>query len=634
MSELRETAASWGTAAGRLTWLRPWDVTLDEGSPPPGRWFLGGTLNLAVNCLDRHLPTRGDAVAIYWEGEPGDRRMITYRELHDEVSRLARALEGLGVGAGDLVALHLGWVPEAVAAILACGRLGAVHSILPVPLPTEALADRLDVLRPRVLFTQDAAWRRGEQIPLKARADDALAALSAPGVVEHQVVVRRTGAEIDWYEGDCWYDELVAKPGGADDDGLSPPRAFPSDHPLFVEFLAQHQHAPIRIVHRTAGVLVHASEFHRLAFTRSPGDVLWCAVEISHDVAITHGIYGPLSCGASAVMYEGALDTPTPTRCWEIMERYGVQTFLTMAPVVHHLHHWWRGGPSSDRLRTLRLVVTCGTPLDPAAARWLREIGQGEMQLADAWGQLELSGLNYVDPPPQGPGTVPDLGLDIVDEQGCSVPMGDPGELVVRRPFPGVFLKLEGHPDADLRYWRYWAQWPGTYATGDLARARVDGGIEFLGRLDRVAKISGQLVWLEDVRDVLIEHPFVVEAEVTATVDVRGEPMLAAWLVLEPEIDPDPALTDDVRRHVAETLGGLARPGRVRYVESFPAGVSRLALRQALGRLTHESAYAVFAVPEARLLAELSSPRVLQLRPRPSRDGGRRSLRLPNVVST
>lgn len=578
MPKRDDAIAVWAKAADELTWDRPWDELLDE-SAPPGRWFAGGTLNSAVNCVYRHLPKRVDDVAIYWEGEPGDRQVITYGELAEEVSRLAAALIQMGVKAGDTVALHLGWIPELVISMLACGQVGAIHSILPVPLPPEAIAARLEVLRPRVLFTQDAAWRRGELVPLKSRADDALGALTGADVVRHQVVVRRTEVDVDWYEGDRSYADVVR----AAPREVSWPKGFASTHPLSIDFLAQHPRHSARAVHGTAGVLVCASLWHR-SLTVTPGDVLWCAAEVSHLTSVVHGICGPLCCGASAVMYEGALDTPNSRRSLEIVERYGVQVLLSTAPVLHRVAEWWRTA-ESDRLGSVRLIVSSGAPIDRSAAEWLGEhVGNGEVVVADAWGQLETGCFVRIEPEPQGRGPFPDPGFDVVDEAGEPVPIGTPGELVMRHPWPGFCLGIEGHSHVTSRYWRYWSH-PGTYATGDLVRRKADQSLEFLGRLDQVVKVSGQLVFLADVRQALRDHPFVVDVEVTASVQSEEAVDIVAWVVLEAGTKADIALAGQLQRHVVETLGGLAKPQRVGFVESFPSSLSRRALQHALERL-------------------------------------------------
>jgi len=389
MSDPERFFRRWSDAAGHLSWDHT-PTAVFEPDGPSGRWFVGGELNAAVNCVDRHAAARGGAVAIHWEGEPGDRRTIRYGELDGDVRAFAAALDRLGVGRGDRVALYMGWIPEAVVALLACARRGAVSTLVPLSLPAEALADRLAAFRAKVLLTQDGAWRHGAAVALKARADEALATLTEPGSLDATVVVRRTGTAVDWFEGDHWYDELVAQvvpapvdtgarephlppptragepylppPTRAGEPYLPPPTpavSVPSDHPLLVQYLAGHRHQPLGVVHSTAGLLVCAAELHRRVFTASADDVLWVAMELSFVNGIVQGIFGPLACGMPVVMFEGTLDTPTWARAWEIIERYGVNTLFTTPSVVHHLRQKNEGPPAHD-LGSLRLVVTGG----------------------------------------------------------------------------------------------------------------------------------------------------------------------------------------------------------------------------------------------------------------------------------
>jgi acetyl-CoA synthetase len=604
-----EFLAQWSEAAGRLSWDRAW-TTVFEPDGPSGRWFVGGELNAAVNCVDRHAAGRGGAVAIHWEGEPGDRRRISYGELEGDVRTFAAALDRLGVGRGDRVALYMGWIPEAVVALLACARLGAVSTLVPLSLPAEALADRLAAFRAKVLVTQDGAWRHGGAVALKARADEALATLTEPGSLDATVVVRRTGTAVDWFEGDHWYDELVAQAAadtGAREPHLPPPTrarephlpsptrarephlppptrpvSVPSDHPLLVQYLAGHRHQPIGVVHSTAGLLVCAAELHRRVFTGSADDVLWVAMELSFVNGIVQGIFGPLACGMPVVMFEGTLATPTWARAWEIVERYGVNTLFTTPSVVHHLRQANEGRPAHD-LGSLRLVVTGGERANESDAAWLENLVQPDGPLVvNAWGQTETGGAVLFNPVPRGPGSIPDPGVSIVDGSGRAVPYGMTGEMVLRNPWPGLFLDIEGHSDVDGRYRRYWREAPLSYATGDLAIQHPNGDFEIIRRLDSVVKVSGQLVSLADIAEALGEHPLVEQAVAVQTLDADGSRFVLGCVVVTEEASPEPKLADDLRRHVHECLGGLARPGSIAFVESFPGGATNVELRHAL----------------------------------------------------
>jgi acetyl-CoA synthetase len=598
----------WAAEAATLDWTTPWDRVHDEEAGPRGRWFPGGTLNVAANCLDRHLAERGGRVAIHWEGEPGDRRSLTYRELYDEVATFASALTGLGVGPGDRVAIYLGLIPEAIVAMLACARLGAVHSVLVSALPAEAVADRLGELRPKVLVTQDGSWRHGVVLPLKARADEALAATAG---VEATVVVRRTGIDVAWYQGDRWYHELTA----AADDGPEPV-ALPVDHPLLVVHLASQRGSPSGIVHRAGGFLLYASTMHRLALSSGPDDVFWCAVDIGWVAGQSHGVYGPLAAGATTVAFEGMLDTPTPARTWEIIDRYGVRALVTTPSILRRLRGWRANASEAAAPDPLDLIVHLGEPIDARTRGWLgEELGRGRATVRDGWGQTELGGIVTVEPHPS-PG-LPDPGLAILGADDLPVPDGEVGELVVRNPWPSLLLDVQGEgPQAGDRYWRR----PGCYATGDLARRRPDGSLEILGRTDPVVSVSGQLVSANEVRDVLEEHPVVAAAEVVGRPDGRTGQAVAACVVLDaaslgPDTEPPPSgrIAAELRHHVHETLGGLAQPRSVLFLEKLPRGLPRPLLRDALallaGASSAETAHVTPAQLQGALAASGSRPR-------------------------
>lgn len=577
MRRQAEALRRWADAADRLRWDQRWErVHAPDGRR--GRWFVGGRLNVSTNCVDRHLPGRGDRVAVHWEGEPGDRRTLTYAQLHEEVVAVTEALRGLGVAAGERVALHLGWLPETVAVMLACARLGAVHALLPTPLPADALADRLADLRPRVLVTQDAAWRHGVMLPAKARADEALAAAAG---VEHTVVVRRTGVDVAWYEGDRWYHELLAGPRpGKPNIGDRPPASVASDHPLLVVYLADRRGHPRGVTHASGGLLTYASAMHRDGIAAGGGDVFWCAADIAWLAGQTHGVYGPLTCGGTAVMFEGMLDTPTRERAWQIVSRYGVTALLTTPSVIRNLRHWTET-LAPDRVSTLRRLVTLGEPIEPDTHAWLTtEVGREAAAVADGWGQTELGGVVTLTPPPDRP--LPDPGLDIVDSSGLPVPSGERGQLVLRHPWPGMFLGLVGdESDATERYWRR----PGMYATEDEARRTTGGHLEILGRTDPVINVSGQLVSATEIQAALLEHPFVVGAEVVDRPDrVTGQAVVAC-VVLAAEAAPTTRVARELQTHVHDALGGLAQPRAVAFCETLPDDVPSATVRRALWTL-------------------------------------------------
>lgn len=601
---------SWVAVADLITFDTAYSDLWHPGERS-GRWFAGATLNLSVNCLDRHLSERSTQVALHWEGEPGDQRSMTYAELHEQVCALSRALRGMGVGIGDRVGLHLGWLPETVVAMLACARIGAVHTILPAPLPVEPLADRLDLLDLKVLFTQDGAWRHGTVLPLKARADEALL---AGGSVEHTIVVRRTGMDIAWFEGDRWYHDLVATTrrgnSAPDSSDASAPVPVAPDHPIATVPLANKGGQPVSVAHGTATMLAGALAVHRRLRT---GGVFWCAGDISWAVTQFHGIYGPLAFGDTTVMYEGTLDVPNRTRAWDIIARYGVETMVTSPSVARTVRGWARELPEVSAIPSLRRVATAGEPVEEELAQWLAEaFGSGDLEVSDAWGQLELGGIVRVtNTTASSLGAVsaddelPDCGLDIVDPDGRSVSDGEIGETVLRLPWAGTMVGVGGSQAAVAE--AHWTRHPGAYATGDLALRESSGHVTFLGRTDDVVSISGQLVSLREVREVLAEHPYVSGAEVTWRKDPELGRALIAAVSLSPEVGAAPdldAVAVELMDAVREVMGGLARPRALLVVDRFGDELGRTERARAIATLaTADRAGAPRQVTWAQILA-------------------------------
>ena len=601
----------WTRVAGSLRWDTPWR-TLCEGEGPDRRWFTGGELNAATNCLDRHLGERSATVAMHWEGEPGDRRTLTYGELHAETCAFARALRALGIGPGDRVALYVGAVPELFVAMLACARIGAVTSLLPASLPVVAVAERLAAFSPKMVLTQDGAWRHGVVIPLKARADEALEAI---GSIERVAVVRRTGIDVPWYDDDLWYHDLVAPaaglPGAQGSRAPGAPRTaddravpLPADHPLIVHYLPGLD-APSPVVHRTAGVMVMAAAMHRLVFAPGADDVFWPALEVAYAGGTTHGVLGPLACGATSVIFEGMLDTPTTDRTWQIIKRYGVTSTLTVPSILRRLERWWGRDLPVEALTSMRRVVTLGEPLEPTERRWLAAaVGGRDLVVLDGWGQTELGGAVAFTPDPEEAGRLPDPGLDVVDETGQSVPVGSTGELVLRHPWPATFLDPEADPG------RYWMTIDDTvvYRSGDLARREAGGALTVLERLDPMVKVSGQLVSLASVADVLCQHPLVEAAEVIQTPGREGDRLLVAWVVPTADASPGPELAADLQHDLHDMLGGLSVPHTVAFVDAFPPELGPGDRRAALRRLAfpERAPLVIVSVEELRKTASTS----------------------------
>ena len=562
----RAAIEAWGPIADELVWSTPYRELFRE-HPPYHDWFVGGELNLAVNCTEQHLPERAERVALWWEGEPGDRRSLTFAELHAQVLRLAGGLRDLGVTRGDRVALHLGWLPETVVAMLAALRLGAEVTVIPVTLPVEALSSRLADYQPRVLFTQDGGWRRGAILPLKARADEAIEATSG---IQHTIVLRRTGVQVDWFEGDRWYDEVTA---GRTDPG--PPEALPAQHPALAVHLANRRGHPVAIRLGGANLAAVALANHRYAM--SDGGVFWGAADVAWLGAQSHGIFGPLLAGATSVMYEGTLDYPDPARTWQIIERYGVTSLLTSPSIVGALRGWSLTAPRGTG--SLRRVVTIGDRLEPELRSWLAGVLGDRVTLADAWGQLELGGIVAHEPHVAAP-QMPAPGFEIVGPDGAAVPEGEVGEWVMQHPWAGMMRSTDAGDDDPTAY--HWERHPGRYATGDLARITADGQVEFLGRVDEVISVSGQLVSLTEVRDTLLDQPFVAEAEAFERADVHLGRSVGAAVVLEPGAPRDPASLRALQESVREVLGGLSRPRVVLVLDRFGTELTGLDLRRAL----------------------------------------------------
>lgn len=569
----------WQRAAELVEWSTPFEAVTGVAGDRL-TWFPGGRLNASVTCVDRHAQTDPDRVAISWEGEPGDRRELTYGELLVEVSTLARALRSLGLGRGDVVALHLGLVPETVVAMLACARIGAVHAVLPTALPAEALADRLEGLAAKVLFTQDGAWRHGTIMPLKTAADEALTAVDG---IEHTIVVRRTGLDVAWYEGDRWYHDLVladrgrtrgrgsaaasargaasaSRPGGQAED-------LPSDHPLLLINQAHRHGRAVVVALGHASTLVSAAALHEWGVAQ--GDRTWNAGDVSWLAVQAHGIYGPLARGETTVLFEGTLDVPTHARAWEIMRRHEVTTLLTTPSVLRTMRGWAPALADTTAPDSLQRVVTYAEPSEPSLAEWAASgLGARPISVADGWGQVELCGIVHLNNP-VAPDLLPSVGMAIVDDAGLPVPDGEPGELVLTRAWAGAMLPATGATAAVTDH--HWAARPGVYTTGDRARLTPEGRFEFLGRTDEVVTLSGQLVSVREVRDTLLEHPFIQRADVVERRAHQGGRYLLAAVVLDPDLaSADPAaVARDLNESVRESLGGVARPRMIVFVDRF-----------------------------------------------------------------
>ncbi len=566
----------------RVTWFEPF-TQLYEWRLPYARWYLGGKLNVAYNCVDRHVEAGlGDRVAYHWEGEPGDTRTITYADLQRDVVRFANALEELGVRRGTPVAIYLGMVPELPAAMLACTRLGAPHTVVFGGFSADSLSGRMNDMGCEVLVTQDEAWRRGSRVPLKRTADEAMA--DAPGV-RACLVVRRTGGDVPMRAGrDVWLHELDVP----DDPATCPCEPMDAEDLLFLMYTSGTTAKPKGIVHTTAGYLVGCATTHRYIFDLKPErDVYWCAADIGWITGHSYIVYGPLCNGATSVVYEGTPDYPDRDRWWAIVERYGV-TILYTAPTAIRAHMKW--GPehaARHDLSSLRLLGSVGEPINPEAWVWYHEhVGGGRCPVVDTWWQTE-TGMILITPLPgvttlkPGCATKPFPGVQaaVVDEQGCRVEQGG-GYLVLERPWPAMLRGIFGD---DARYRAtYWERFPGSYFAGDGARIDADGDFWLLGRVDDVMNVSGHRISTIEVESALVDHPSVAEAAVCGRADQVTGQAIVAFVTLKGGQDGSVEMLERLREHVAHKIGPIAKPANIVFTPELPKTRSGKIMRRLL----------------------------------------------------
>ena len=582
----REFEELWTTEAQRVTWFEPFSK-LYEWEPPYAKWYLGGTLNVCFNCVDRHVEAgRGDKVAYYWEGEPeNDRRAISYADLQRDVVRFANALRSLGVGKGTPVAIYLGMVPELPVAMLACTRLGAPHTVVFGGFSADSLSDRMVDMGCEVLITQDEARRRGSLVPLKQIADEAAAA--APKV--HTVVVlEHTGGEVAMTEGrDRTWAEVTA--GQSDEAASCPCEPMDSEDLLFLMYTSGTTAKPKGIAHTTGGYLVGVATTHHYIFDLKPEtDVWWCAADIGWITGHSYIVYGPLCNGATSVIYEGTPDFPDKDRWWALVERYGV-TILYTAPTAIRSHMKW--GPefaARHDLSSLRLLGSVGEPINPEAWMWYREhIGGDRCPVVDTWWQTE-TGMILITPLPgittTKPGSAtkpfPGVAAAVVSETGEDVGPGGGGYLVLRRPWPAMLRGIFGD---DARYRQtYWARMEHTYFAGDGARIDEDGDYWLLGRVDDVMNVSGHRISTIEVESALVDHPAVAEAAVCGRADATTGQAIVAYVTLKGDREPSVEMLEELRDHVGKKIGAIAKPANVVFTPELPKTRSGKIMRRLL----------------------------------------------------
>jgi acetyl-CoA synthetase len=568
----------------RVTWFTPFDELL-HWDPPYAKWYLGGRLNACHNCVDRHVEAGlGDKVAFHWEGEPGDTRTITFADLQADVVQFASALRDLGVTKGTPVGIYMGMIPELPVAMLACARLGAPHTVVFGGFSADALSGRMNDMACEVLITQDGGWRKGGEVPLKANAD---AALEKSPSVETVVVARRTGADVTMQEGrDHWWHD--AADGAPTDPEACPCEPMDSEDLLYLLYTSGTTAKPKGIVHTTAGYLVGVSTTHRLIFDIKPDSVYWCAADIGWVTGHSYIVYGPLCNATTSVLYEGTPDHPTPERWWEIVERYRV-TVLYTAPTAIRAHMKW--GPQHAQkhdLSSIRLLGTVGEPINPEAWVWYRDtIGAGSAPVVDTWWQTE-TGMIMISPLPgattlkPGSATRPFPGVDagVVDDAGNPVEPGGGGYLVLRRPWPSMLRGV--HNDHERYVETYWSRFPGMYFAGDGARIDEDGDFWLMGRVDDVMNVSAHRISTIEVESALVDHRRVAEAAVCGRTDPDTGQAIVAYVSLIGGDEGSVELIDELRAHVADRIGKIARPASIVFTPELPKTRSGKIMRRLL----------------------------------------------------
>ena len=577
----RDPEAFWAALAKELVWSRPWRKVL-VWDPPHARWFVGGRLNASANCLDRHLstPLRNKA-AIIWEGEPGDHRTLTYAQLHRETAKFANVLKGLGVRKGDRVTLYLPLIPELAIAMLACARIGAVHSVVFGGFSAESLRDRINDARATVLVTADGGYRRGAQVPLKRLADEALE--DAPSI-RHVVVVKRGDFPIHLSEGRDHFWHRLMEDASAD----CAPEPMDSEDMLFILYTSGTTGKPKGIVHTTGGYLTGVRATTRWVFDLKPQDVYWCTADIGWVTGHSYVVYGPLANGATVLMYEGAPDWPDRGRFWSLCEKHGVSIFYTAPTAIRAFMRWGTDWPEKHDLSSLRLLGTVGEPINPEAWIWYHKyVGGGRCPIVDTWWQTE-TGMIMISPLPgitaTKPGSatrpLPGVSAEVLDESGQVIEEGG-GYLAITRPWPAMLKTIFGDPERYVR--QYWSKWDrATYFPGDGAKRDRQGYFWLLGRVDDVLNVAGHRIGTMEVESALVDHPSVAEAAVVGKAhDLKGQ-ALAAFVTIKEGVATGGRLADELKGHVVRKIGALARPDDIIFAAELPKTRSGKIMRRLL----------------------------------------------------
>ncbi len=581
-----EAAASpesfWANQAEELHWFKKWDTVL-KWEPPHAEWFAGGKINVAYNCLDRHLQThRRNKAAIIWEGEPdGDTRTLTYDQLHREVCRFANALKAKGIAAGDRVALYMPMIPELAIAMLACARVGATHSIIFGGFSADAIKDRVNDAGCKLVVTADGGFRRGAEVKLKPLIDEAL---EATPTVKHCIVVKRTGTNVQMKAGrDEWWHELI-ETVNAD----CPAAELDSEHPLFILYTSGTTGKPKGILHTTAGYLLQTSLTMKWVFDLKDEDVYWCTADIGWVTGHSYVVYGPLANGATVLMYEGAPNHPQPDRFWQIIERHRVNIFYTAPTAIRAFIKWGNEWPQKHDLSSLRLLGSVGEPINPEAWMWYREvIGKNRCPIVDTWWQTETGAIMIaplpgatVTKPGSATRALPGIEVDVVSKSGEPVKAGEGGYLVIKRPWPSMLRTIWND---DERYRQaYWSEIEGVYFAGDGARRDADGYFWIMGRVDDVINVSGHRLGTAEIESALVSHETVAEAAVVPKPDEIKGSAIVAFVTLEGGREGSDELKEALRQHVTKEIGALARPDEIRFTDQLPKTRSGKIMRRLL----------------------------------------------------
>ncbi|HEX6159919.1 MAG TPA: acetate--CoA ligase [Thermoanaerobaculia bacterium] len=581
----QEREAFWADWAGQLDWQTKWNKVL-EWNPPYAKWFVGGKLNASVNCLDRHLATRGDKIALIFEGEPGEVRKVTYRELHAEVSRFANVLKSLGIESGDRVAIYLPLIVEAVVAMLACARIGAAHSVVFGGFSSEALRDRIQDAGAKLVITATTGYRRGTQVPLKKTTDTAVA--ECPTITNVVVVRRNENDPASMQEGrDLWYHELMA---GA--EGHCEPTYVDSEHMLYMLYTSGSTGKPKGIVHTTGGYLTGCLATTKWVFDLKEDDIYWCTADIGWVTGHSYVVYGPLAAGATVMIYEGAPDWPKKDRFWDIIERHRVTIFYTAPTAIRAFMKWGEELPKAHDMSSLRLLGSVGEPINPEAWIWYQKnIGGERCPVVDTWWQTETGAIMITPLPglvPTKPGSAtrpfPGIDAQILNEEGKPVEVGG-GYLAVTSPWPAMLRGIWGDPDRFVK--QYWSKWPGVYFTGDGAKRDEDGYFWLLGRVDDVINVAGHRIGTMEVESALVDHHSVAEAAVVGIHhEIKGTGIAAFVIVKESErehaLEDIEKFEQELKAHVAAKIGAIARPEKILVTADLPKTRSGKIMRRLL----------------------------------------------------